>query len=85
MACVEAGWSAYAVVGSWVRILTVRLPFPLAFHLELKGMRESSPRRSWVVEEGTRGSVMALARHEDGLWIDLEEVSHIFGHILYAG
>lgn len=41
--------------------------FPLAFHLELKGLRVSSAGQSRVGEEGTRGSEMALAGKEDGL------------------
>lgn len=50
-----------------VRILPVGLPFPLAFHLELKGLRESSAGQSGVGGEGIRGSEMALAGQEDGL------------------
>lgn len=55
-----------------VRILPVGLPFPLAFHVELKGLRMSSAGQSRVGEEGTRGSVMALAGQDNSLvceWI----------------
>lgn len=56
LACVVAGWTADVPL----RILPVGLPFPLAFHLELKGLRVSSAGQFRAREEGTRGSEIAL-------------------------
>lgn len=52
LACSEGGWTADVLP----RILPVGLSFPVAFHVELKGLIESSAGQNRAEDGGTGGS-----------------------------
>lgn len=82
---VHRNWLASRCSGCvLVRILLVWLPFPLAFHLELKGLRQRSAgqsracrRRNKRIRDG-----FCWAGRQSGLQIDVERVSHNYLFVL---